>query len=142
MQKEFKSEALAAVHELMEALRGVGAIDSEAMGRFDDACLLKGGESIQDNKRYAGIETGKMDQFQDPPLKFLHTDGTLNRVKLDYFRRLDTETIIGSLKPEDPGCLKTRPDGTVLDGHHRLFVLEERGVNIHVLARVILEKEQ
>ena len=83
-----------------------------------------------------------MAQFQNPPLKFLHTEATLNRVKLDHFRRLDTETIVGSLKPEHQGCLKTRPDGTVLDGHHRLFVLAERGVNIHELSRVILEKEQ
>mgnify|MGYP003388215745 CR=1 FL=1 len=47
MSKKYRSEALAAVHETMEALRGVGAIDSEAMGRFGEACLSKVGESTQ-----------------------------------------------------------------------------------------------
>jgi hypothetical protein len=37
--------------------------------------------------------------------------------------------------------LKVRPDGTVLDGHHRISVLEERGEDIHLLPREIMEKE-
>jgi hypothetical protein len=34
-----------------------------------------------------------------------------------------------------------RPDGTVLDGHHRLAILLERGEDIHSLAREIMAKE-
>lgn len=39
MTKKYKSEALAAIHETMEALREVGAIDKQTMREFDEACL-------------------------------------------------------------------------------------------------------
>ena len=39
MSKEYRSEAMGAVHETMEALHNVGAIDKQTMRRFDDACL-------------------------------------------------------------------------------------------------------
>jgi hypothetical protein len=62
-------------------------------------------------------------------------------VKLDTFRRLPTEAIKLALQPGQPGSLKARPDGTVLDGHHRLFVLLERGEIIDQLPREIIKKE-
>jgi len=43
--KKHRSEALAAIHETMEALRDVGAIGKKTMGRFDDACLRPSGRS-------------------------------------------------------------------------------------------------
>ncbi len=39
MRKNYRSDAMAAVHETMEALHKVGAIDKRTMRRFDDACL-------------------------------------------------------------------------------------------------------
>ena len=39
MSKKYRSDALAAVHETMEALHDVGAIDKRTMRRFDDTCL-------------------------------------------------------------------------------------------------------
>jgi putative transcriptional regulator len=39
MSKRYRSDALAAIHETMEALRDVGAIDKQTMRRFDEACL-------------------------------------------------------------------------------------------------------
>jgi putative transcriptional regulator len=39
MSKKYKSEALGAIHELMEDLYNGGAIDKQTMRRFDDACL-------------------------------------------------------------------------------------------------------
>ena len=39
MKKKYRSEAMAAVHETMEALHKVAAIDKQTMRRFDDACL-------------------------------------------------------------------------------------------------------
>ncbi len=39
MSKKYRSEALAAIHETMEALHDVGAIDKQTMRHFDDACL-------------------------------------------------------------------------------------------------------
>ncbi len=77
-----------------------------------------------------------------PNLKFLHADATLNRVKLELFRRLSTDELKSSLAPGLAGSLKTRIDGTVLDGHHRVRVLAERGEDIHQLPREIMEKWQ
>jgi hypothetical protein len=76
-----------------------------------------------------------------PQLKLLHREGMLSRVKLETFRRLSTTELKCSLRPGERGCLKARPDGTVLDGHHRLTVLAERGENIHQLPREIIEKD-
>ena len=39
MSKTYRSDAMAAIHEAMRALRDVGAIDKRTMRRFDDACL-------------------------------------------------------------------------------------------------------
>jgi putative transcriptional regulator len=39
MSKKYKSDAMASIHETMEALHKVGAIDKQTMRRFDDACL-------------------------------------------------------------------------------------------------------
>ncbi len=37
--KGYKSEAMAAVHEMMEGLHQAGSIDKQTMREFDDACL-------------------------------------------------------------------------------------------------------
>jgi len=37
--QKYRSDALAALHETMEALRDVGAIDKQTMRQFDEACL-------------------------------------------------------------------------------------------------------
>ncbi|MBX9907908.1 MAG: DNA-binding transcriptional regulator [Beijerinckiaceae bacterium] len=39
MAETYKSEALAAVHELMEGFHQSGAIDKQTMREFDEACL-------------------------------------------------------------------------------------------------------
>ena len=39
MNRKYKSEALAAVHEMMADLHAGGAIDKQTMRRFDAACL-------------------------------------------------------------------------------------------------------
>ena len=39
MNKKYKSEAMAAIHEMMEDLHIGGVIDKRTMRRFDDACL-------------------------------------------------------------------------------------------------------
>jgi len=76
-----------------------------------------------------------------PPLRLLHSDAILSKVKLDQFRRLSTAELIASLRPGLPGALKTRPDGTVLDGHHRIVVLRERDVGVDALPRQVLPQE-
>lgn len=38
--KKYRSDALAAIHEMAEGLREVGAIDKRTMREFDEACLV------------------------------------------------------------------------------------------------------
>jgi hypothetical protein len=61
-------------------------------------------------------------------------------LKLDFFRRLSTVELIKSLAPGQAGSLKAREDGTMLDGHHRVRILIERGEDIDRLPREIIEK--
>lgn len=76
-----------------------------------------------------------------PTLKPLHSEGTIVESKLELFRKLRSEELINSLTPDQAGCLKTRPDGTMIDGHHRIVVLRERGVNVDSLPRQIIAKD-
>jgi hypothetical protein len=71
----------------------------------------------------------------------LHSGDVINQVKLEALRRQSSDAIRLSLRPGQAGSLKARPDGTILDGHHRLSVLLERGENIEQLPREIIEKE-
>ena len=64
-----------------------------------------------------------MEDAPVPKLKFLHTQASLIPAKLAAFRRLTTDRLRTSLNVGQAGSLKARPDGTVLDGHHRLSIL-------------------
>ncbi len=75
-------------------------------------------------------------------LKFLHSEENLIELKLEYFRKISTEDLIKSLKPENEGALKTKKDGTMMDGHHRIKVLIERGVEVDNLPREIWERTE
>jgi hypothetical protein len=57
------------------------------------------------------------------------------------FRGIETETLIESLKPGVTGSLKVRPDGTILDGHHRIAVLREREIEVDALPREVIRKQ-
>jgi putative transcriptional regulator len=39
MAKKYRSDVLASVHETMEALHEIGAIDKQTLRQFDEACL-------------------------------------------------------------------------------------------------------
>jgi len=39
MLKKYRSDALASIHETMEALHQIGAVDKQTMREFDAACL-------------------------------------------------------------------------------------------------------
>jgi ParB-like chromosome segregation protein Spo0J len=77
----------------------------------------------------------------NPPLKPLHPDTSLIQLKLNYFNRLPTEEIVLSLQVGQKDSLKARPDGTILDGHHRIAILRSRGVDVDVLPREIISKD-
>jgi hypothetical protein len=75
-----------------------------------------------------------------PPLKPLHADESLLPLKLAQYSRLSTEELIDGLKPGTAGALKVRPDGTIVDGHHRIKVLRDRGVAVDALPREVIAK--
>lgn len=73
-----------------------------------------------------------------PLLKPLHDDSSLILSKLGQYAKLSTEELLDSLRPGQGGALKVKPDGTMMDGHHRIKVLRERGVNVDELPREIV----
>lgn len=78
--------------------------------------------------------------MNNPPLQPLHLSSALSQAKLNHYARLTTEELLRSLEPGQVGALKTRPDGTIIDGHHRIAVLRERGVDVDRLPREVLAK--
>lgn len=76
-----------------------------------------------------------------PPLESLHSDGSLNSTKLAKVERLSTEILLASLEPGTPNCLKTREDGTILEGHHRIHILRRRGVDVDSLPPDVMLKD-
>jgi hypothetical protein len=75
-----------------------------------------------------------------PPLRSLHPDSSLSPAKLAQFEKLLTQELIDSLNSGQQGSLKARPDGTIIDGHHRIKILRERGVDVDSLPREIVSK--
>jgi hypothetical protein len=51
---------------------------------------------------------------------------------------LTTEQLSATLFPGPRDCLKVRPDGTILDGHHRIYILRRRGIDVNALPREII----
>ncbi len=82
-----------------------------------------------------------MSEMRQPPLKSLHPDSSLSPLKLEQFRKLSNEQLIDSLKVGQVNSLKARPDGTLIEGHHRIKVLLERGVDVDSLPREIVPKD-
>jgi hypothetical protein len=73
------------------------------------------------------------------PLKSLHPASSLSQPKLATLSRLSIEELVRSLRPGEPGALKVKSDGTIMDGHHRVYLLRERGVDVDGLPRELLE---
>src|SRR5579863_5862581 len=84
---------------------------------------------IDERLRSAYDREPKDRPMNQPPLKFLHAESTLIPLKLARLERLATEVIKMSLLPGQEHCLKARADGTMLDGHHRIYILRKRGVD-------------
>jgi hypothetical protein len=78
--------------------------------------------------------------MRNPSLQPLHVSSVLSQAKLDQYARLTTETLIQSLEPGQPGSLKVRPDGTIIDGHHRISILRSRGVDVDELPRDVVPR--
>ena len=77
---------------------------------------------------------------ENPLLTPLHPDESLLKLKLERFRKIEVERLVVSLAPGEPGSLKTRADGTIVDGHYRIKVLRERGFNVDILPREVIQR--
>ncbi len=75
------------------------------------------------------------------PLRPLHSASTLSQSKLDQFAKMGSQELIESLKPGQPGSLKVTPDGLMMDGHHRVQVLRDRGIDVNSPPRAIISKD-
>ncbi|MFL5340971.1 MAG: hypothetical protein ACJ8F7_12560 [Gemmataceae bacterium] len=73
-----------------------------------------------------------------PPLRPLHPDTSLSDAKLNKMRAARTQDLIDSLKPGQAESLRARPDGTMINGHHRIKVLRERGIDVDALPREVI----
>jgi hypothetical protein len=62
-------------------------------------------------------------------------------VKLEQFRKLPPLKLSSLLKLAKHVLLKQEPDGTLMEGHHRIKVLRERGVDVDTLPREVLPKD-
>ena len=82
-----------------------------------------------------------LDNSNHSPLKPLHVDSSLIQSKLDKYTRLSDQELIVSLMPGQRGSLKVRPDRTIVDGHHRIKVLRDRGFDVDSLPREIIPKD-
>lgn len=83
-----------------------------------------------------------MSDSAKPPLRPLHADQSLIRSKLDTYGKLTDQELTDSLQPGLPGSLKVRPDGTMVDGHHRVKILRDRGVDVNALPREVIPKDE
>jgi hypothetical protein len=70
----------------------------------------------------------------------MHRDDQLIEGKLEKFEKAATEELLDSLQPGKQGSMKTRPDGTMIDGHHRIKVLRGRGMDVDALPREVIPK--
>ncbi len=80
--------------------------------------------------------------MKNPPLQSLHDTTLLNRTKLNQYARLTTAELMRSLAPGEPGSLKAREADTILDGHHRVAILRERGIDVDQIPREVLPKTE
>ena len=72
------------------------------------------------------------------PLVRLHKPGMIGeQARYDFWKGKPTEEIIESLKPDSRIPLRVNPDGTIVDGNTRIRVLEERGIDVNKLERII-----
>lgn len=79
---------------------------------------------------------------RQPPLQPLHPESSLSPAKLATLDKLSTEGLMLSLAPGEVHCLKTRPDGTILDGHYRVHLLRGRDIEVDELPRDVIERSE
>jgi hypothetical protein len=79
--------------------------------------------------------------MSQPALRPLHPDSSLSPATLQGLDRKSTQELIDSLRPGEPEALRVRPNGTILNGHHRIRILRGRGVDVDQLPREIIPRD-
>jgi len=112
-------------------------------------CASGGGDNPYDTnpltwKRAADGSLAATQYAGGAPLFRLHSDATItgpgNSSSYDFWNGKSTAEIIESLKPGSSfGELTVKPNGLVMDGNTRIKVLEDRGIDVNTLERVILD---
>lgn len=78
------------------------------------------------------------DHGERPTLTLLHDEHAIRqRMSYAYWEQQSTEAIVGSLRPEAAIPLTAKPNGTVMQGNTRVFVLRQRKFDVDSLPRVI-----
>lgn len=72
-------------------------------------------------------------------LKLLHSEknGTIREGSINHWKKQSTDDIVASLKSGADEPLTVTPDGTVVQGNHRIKVLMDRGYDVDSLPREI-----
>ena len=120
-----------------EAVAATAKVGNELVAAADDGAEALA-KTADDATQRAAQQADELAQTGNlPPLKPIHA---LVPEILDYWRTKSTQEIIDSLTPGQNEALKAWTNGDILDGHHRLKVLQERGIDIDSLAREIRDK--
>ena len=83
--------------------------------------------ALENAREALGLVLTALGFLNPPQLTPLHGSDTLSKSTLDYWRGKSTEDIVKSLLSPGAEKLTIRPNGTVLQGNHRVSVLLERG---------------
>ena len=73
-------------------------------------------------------------------LQPLRPGSTPTPAKLLEFDKVSTDVLRQSLAPGEEHSLKVRPDGTIVDGLHRVHILRSRGIIVDALPREIVAR--
>jgi hypothetical protein len=79
-----------------------------------------------------------MHVMSQPPLKPLYPDSSLSQAVLEGLAKKTNAELIDSLRPGSSEALRVRPDGTIMNGNHRIKLLRDRGVDVDALPREVL----
>jgi len=70
-------------------------------------------------------------------LRFAHDEGTIRaNPSYSYWESQTTADVVATLQPGTKMPLTVKPDGTILDGNTRVWILRQRGYDVDSLPRV------
>jgi hypothetical protein len=78
--------------------------------------------------------------MENPPLRPLHLNSVLSRAKLNHYAGLTTEGFDTFTSARTNRRSQSTSRWTVIDGHHRIAVLRDRGIGVNELPREVLTK--